>query len=50
MVAFGVMRYREVKGHWPLLKSKENAVETASNGSNGSNPNVVQDQPVKSEA
>jgi len=26
MLSFFVMRYREVKGHWPLMKAKASAV------------------------
>lgn len=46
MISLGVMRYREVKGHWPLMKAKNSVgpVEQTSK------PDEVQHGPNKSES
>jgi high-affinity iron transporter len=33
MISFFVMRYREVKGHWPLTKAKKSVQPSADTGS-----------------
>ncbi|KAI0181547.1 iron permease FTR1 [Hypoxylon sp. FL1284] len=47
MTSFGVMRYREVKGHWPFLKPKE---AKAASVDGDSRPTEVQTVPNKTEA
>ncbi|KAI1411174.1 iron permease FTR1 [Hypoxylon sp. FL1857] len=47
MTAFGIMRYREVKGHWPFLKAKESSAEPVEKPAE---PSVVRSVPDKPEA
>ncbi|KAI1136756.1 iron permease FTR1 [Hypoxylon sp. FL0543] len=44
MIAFGVMRYREVKGHWPFLKAKKSSDEQVEKPNE---PSVVRNVPAK---
>ncbi|OTB03452.1 hypothetical protein M426DRAFT_321814 [Hypoxylon sp. CI-4A] len=43
MISFGVMRYREVKGHWPFLKAKESSAEQV----NANKPEEIRSSPDK---
>ncbi|KAI0832958.1 iron permease FTR1 [Hypoxylon sp. FL0890] len=47
MIAFVVMRYREVKGHWPFLKAKTSSAESVEMSNE---PSVVRNVPDKPEA
>ncbi|OTA91693.1 hypothetical protein M434DRAFT_338941 [Hypoxylon sp. CO27-5] len=50
MIAFGVLRYREVKGHLPFLKAKQSPAESVEKTDEPNESNVVRNVPEKPRA